>query len=205
MLLFFPGVLCALLVDALTVHRERTPAQFLTNAFALGMGSYLSLALVRDAVAGIARWFRLRPPLDVTSFDALVNDRVKIAWGEITLAATVGMVLSCIGAAAMNRKLVARAANALGITRRTGDFDVWGFLFNSRWGNVVTVRDVAQDTVYSGAVEAFSESVQNAELLLRNVKVFRNSTTAKLYDADRVYIARDTTSLVIETTKAEED
>ncbi|HEY0024198.1 MAG TPA: hypothetical protein VGB24_14880 [Longimicrobium sp.] len=34
-LLFFPGVLCALLVDALIAHRERTPAQFLTNAFVL--------------------------------------------------------------------------------------------------------------------------------------------------------------------------
>lgn len=205
MLLFFPGVLCALLVDALTVHRERTPVQFLTHSFALGMGSYLTLALVRDVAAAFAEWLRLREPLDITFFDALVNDGVRIAWGEIALATLVGFVLSCLVAAAMNRRLVARAANALGITRKTGDLDVWGFLFNSRWGNVVTVRDVAQDTVYSGAVEAFSESAQSAELLLKDVEVFRNSTTAKLYDADRVYIARDTTSLVIETTKAGRD
>jgi hypothetical protein len=205
LLLFFPGVLCALLVDALTVHRERTPAQFLTNAFALGMASYLSLALVRDAVAAFSKWLRLSEPLDITFFDALVNDGVKIAWGEIALAALVGVVLSGLVAAALDRRLVARGANALNITRRSGDLDVWGFLLNSRWGNVVTVRDVAQDTAYSGVVEAFSESAQNAELLLKDVEVFRNSTTAKLYDADRVYIARDATSLVIESTKASGD
>jgi hypothetical protein len=67
LLLFFPGVLCALVLDALTVHRERTPVQFLTHAFALGMGSYLSLYTVRDAVAAMAQWLRLRQPKDVVS------------------------------------------------------------------------------------------------------------------------------------------
>ena len=64
---------------------------------------------------------------------------------------------------------------------------------------------MTQDTAYSGVVEAFSESARNAELLLKDVEVFRNSTTAKLYDAERVYIARDAASLVIESTKAPGD
>jgi len=201
LLLFFPGVLCALLVDALTVHRERTPVQFLTHAFALGMGSYLSLALLRDVAAGVAKWLRLREPMDVTFFDALLNDHTRIAWREIAVATFVGLLLTCVVAAALNRKLIARGANALRITRKTGDLDVWGFLFNSPAGGLVTVRDIAHDTAYHGTVEAFSESSQNAELLLKEVKVFRNSTTSKLYDASRVYIARPTDSLVIEPAK----
>ncbi len=122
LLLFFPGVLCALLVDALTAHRDRTPVQFLTHAFALGMGSYLSLALVRDLAATLARWLRLREPLDVTFFDALLNDHTRIAWREIALAGGVGLVLSGAIVAVLNHNLIFRGANRLGVSRKTGDW-----------------------------------------------------------------------------------
>lgn len=200
LLLFFPGVLCALLVDALTVHRERTPAQFLTHAFALGMGSYLSLALVRDVVAGVARWFRLRPPLDVTFFDALVNDGVKIAWGEITLAAGVALILAGAISAMTNHNVIFRFARRLGISRKTGEIDVWGLLFSSNLGDRVIVRDPAHDLAYQGSVEAFSESSERAELLLSNVVVYRHTTATKLYNTDRVYLGRSVNEIVIEAT-----
>lgn len=198
LLLFFPGVLCALVVDALTVHRERTPVQFLTHAFALGMGSYLSLALVRDAMAGVAGWLRLRQPVDVTFFDTLVNDRVRIAWGEIALAAGVGAVLSCVMAAAVNRRLLMRFACRLKLTQKLGEPAVWSFLLNSERGKSLIVRDISQDTTYVGTVEAFSETPDNAELFLKEVEVFQNSSAMKLYDAAYVYLARDVRGLVIE-------
>jgi hypothetical protein len=200
LLLFFPGVLCALLVDALTVHRERTPAQFLTNAFALGMGSYLSLALVRDVVASVARWFRLRQPLDVTFFDALMNDRVKIAWGEITLAAGVALILAGAISAMTNHNVIFRFARHLGISRKTGEIDVWGLLFASNLGDRVIVRDPARDLAYQGSVEAFSESSERAELLLSDVVVYRHTTATKLYNTDRVYLGRSVNEIVIEAT-----
>jgi Family of unknown function (DUF6338) len=198
LLLFFPGVLCALVVDTLTVHRERTPVEFLTHAFALGMGSYLSLAVVRDALAVLARGVRLREPLDVTFFEALLNDRVRIAWGEIALAASVGVVLSCVMAAAVNRRLLMRFASRLNLTQKLGEPAVWSFVLNSERGKSLIVRDVAQDTVYVGTVEAFSETPDHAELFLKEVEVFQNSSALKLYDATYVYLARDVRTLVIE-------
>jgi len=198
LLLFFPGVLCAVLLDTLTVHRERTPVQFLTNAFALGMGSYLSLYTLRDASAAVAKWLRLREPRDVRFFDALLNDHVRIAWGEIALAACVAFMLAAGVAAILNHKLFARAAYRVGISRKTGDLDVWGLLFNSHRGETVLVRDVAQDRSYYGFVEGVSESSDNAEILLRDVTVFRNSTSEKLYEVARVYLARDSRHVVIE-------
>jgi hypothetical protein len=198
LLLFFPGVLCALVVDALTVHRERTPVQFLTHAFAMGMGSYLTLALVRDLAATFARWMRLRQPLDVTFFDALVNDGVHIAWGEIALAGGVGLMLSCAMAAAVNRRVFMRAAGRLHLTQKLGEPAVWSFVLNSERGKSLIVRDVGQDTVYVGTVEAFSETPDQAELFLKEVEVFQNSSALKLYDATYVYLARDVRTLVIE-------
>jgi hypothetical protein len=198
LLLFFPGVLCALLVDALTVHRERTPAQFLTNAFALGMASYLSLALVRDVVAAFSGWLRLSEPLDITFFDALVNDGVKIAWGEITLAAAVALILAGAISAMTNHNVIFRFARRLGISRKTGEIDVWGLLFASDLGDRVIVRDPAHDLAYRGSVEAFSESSERAELLLSDVVVYRHTTATKLYETDRLYLARNVNELVIE-------
>ncbi|HSU12943.1 hypothetical protein [Longimicrobium sp.] len=201
LLLFFPGVLCAILLDALTVHRERTPVQFLTNAFALGMASYLSLAAARDVTASAAQWLRLREPLDVTFFDALIDDHVHIAWREIALAALVGMVLVAVISTVLNRRLVHRAAYSLGLTRNTGDIDVWSTMLNSPLGKYVLVRDLAQDAAYIGTVEIFSETSREAELLLSDVEVFRNTTFTKLYDTDHVYLARSATALVIEPMK----
>jgi hypothetical protein len=198
LLLFFPGVLCALMLDTLTVHRERTPVQFLTNAFALGMGSYLSLYTLRDAAAALAKWLRLREPRDVRFFDALLNDHVRIAWGEIALSACVAVALASVVAVILNHKLFARAAYRVGISRKTGDLDVWGLLFNSGRGEVVLVRDVSQDRAYYGIVEGVSESPDKAEILLCDVTVFKNSSSEKLYEVGRVYLARDARHVVIE-------
>ena len=185
------------------MHRERTPVQFLTHAFALGMGSYLSLALLRDAAAATARRLHLRQLLDVTFFDALLNDHVRIAWREIVVATLVGLLLTCAVAAVLNRSIVPRIAHALRITRKTGRLDVWNFLFESPAGTHVLVRDLSKDMACAGRVEVFSDTSREAELLLKDVEVFQNSTSMKLYDAERVYIARDATSLVIEPQRIE--
>ena len=54
MLLFFPGVLCALVVHSLTIKRERTTPQFLTSAFVYGVSTYLLLAGLRETYAAAA-------------------------------------------------------------------------------------------------------------------------------------------------------
>jgi hypothetical protein len=128
----------------------------------------------------------------------LLNDHVRIAWGEIALSACVGFVLGQLLAASLNRKLFARAAYRLGVSRKTGDLDVWGLLFNSDSAGVVFVRDAGEDRAYHGSVEIASETAERAELLLRDVTVYTNSTSQKLYEARRVYLARDPRNVVIE-------
>lgn len=46
LLIFFPGIICAYMVDMFTNHRERTQFQFIINAFLLGFGSYLLFAVI---------------------------------------------------------------------------------------------------------------------------------------------------------------
>jgi hypothetical protein len=198
LLLFFPGVICALLVDALTVHRERTPAQFLTHSFVLGLGSYLSLNFVRDIVFQIAHSAGWRRPLPVTFFDALIDEKLRISWGEIALATLAAVVLGIGVSAALNHQFIHTAANRLRITKKFGDLDVWALLFNSPEVGWVVVRDLANDLTFRGWVDAYSDHGATPELLLRNVTVFRSSTGDQLYGTERVYLARPGHSLLIE-------
>jgi hypothetical protein len=198
LLLFFPGVICAMLVDTLTVHRERTSAQLLTHSFVLGLGSYLSLNVLRSGGFWIARLTGSPRPLPVTFFDALTDEKLRISWGEIALATLVAVILGIGVSAAINHRLVHEVANSLKVSRKFGDLDVWGLLFNSPDLGWVTVRDLGYDLTYEGWVDAFSDTSASAELLLRDVRVFRSSSGAQLYETSRVYLARPSDTLVIE-------
>ena len=197
-LLFFPGVLCALIVHALTIQRERTTPQFLTSAFVYGVSTDLLLAGLRTVYAGFAKLSGWAAPPRVTFFNVLTNEKARIAWGEIGLSAIVALLLGLVMAVVLNNNLLHKAAARIGISRRFGEVDVWGYFFNSPQIRWVAVRDLAADTVYEGWVEAFSDTGAAPEILLRDVTVKTNSTGTKLFDSKRVYLARDRTSLMIE-------
>lgn len=198
LLLFFPGVICALIVHALTVQRERTTAQFMTSAFVLGVWTYLVLAASRAGCAWIARAAGWPQPPDVLFFDVLTNERVRIAWGEIGVSALLAALIAFLVAAADNHYLLHRTAERLGISRRFGAVDVWGYFLDSPHVRWITVRDLASDRTYQGWLDAFSDTGTEPQLLLRDVEVYQNSTGTKLYDRKRVYLAPSKHAFVIE-------
>lgn len=200
LLLFFPGVLCALLVDALTVHKERKAVEFLTHAFLLGIGSYLTLYVARELVDAVAElpWSPYRP-LPLTFFDALLDVKARIAWGEIFLAAVSAVALAGTVSAFATHKVLHRLAKRWHISRKIGELDLWALLFNapgtSGW---VTVRDLRYDLMFFGWVEAFSDMADKPQLILRDVVTFEGSTGRELYRSDRVFLAREADSIIIE-------
>jgi hypothetical protein len=198
LLLFFPGLLCSMLVDALTVHRERTASQFLTNSFVLGLTSYLLLYTGQWACAGVAGLLGLHPPLPVTFVDALLNDTLRIAWGEIVLAAVIAVALGLLVSIGMNNQFLHRAARRLRITRKRGSLDLWSYVLGSPRINWIIARDLQHGFTYFGWLQEFSETAEMAELWLRDVAVYESSSGTKLYESDALYFCRDPRSIVIE-------
>lgn len=198
LLLFFPGVLCAMLVDALTVHRERTPAKFLTHSFVLGLTSYLLLYTAQWACAGMAARLRLRPPLPVTFLDALLNEKLRIASGEIVLAGGIAIVLGLVVSAGINNQVLHRVTRRMRITRKRGSLDLWSYVLGSPQVNWIIARDLQHGFTYFGWVQEFSETADMAEMWLRNVAVYESDSGTKLYESDGLYFGRDPRSLVIE-------
>lgn len=197
-LLFFPGVLCALVVDSLTIQRERTTPQFLTSAFVYGVSTYLLLAGSRAALETVCTWLGWAAPPRVTFFAALTDERTKIAWGEIGLSAGVAVLLAMLVSAALNHNLLHRIAERLRVSRRFGQADVWGHFLDSPRTSWIIVRDVDADLLYEGWVDAFSDTGADPQLLLSDVAVYRASTGTKLHDRKRVYLTPRKDSVIIE-------
>jgi len=62
----------------------------------------------------------------------------------------------------------------------------------------VTVRDHENDLIYDGWVQAFSDDSVDAELLLRDVSVYRNSTAEPLYQVGMMYVSRKRDDISLE-------
>ena len=70
--------------------------------------------------------------------------------------------------------MVAQVANTLHICYKFGDVGVWDFAFSSDMPEWVVVRDQDNEIAYEGWVRAFSDSVDENELLLKDVRVCHN-------------------------------
>jgi len=199
-LLFFPGVIAALMTDALVNHRERTPFAFGTRAVVLGLLSYLSLAALRAGVnmAGRSVVPPMAPLPELIFFRALTDERVRLEWVEIALAVLAASGISLIVSAGINHKWLHRTARRFGVSRRSGELDTWSLLFNSDEIGWLNVRDISRDLVYEGWVDAFSDSAAAPEVLLREVAVYRNSSGELLYRTPRAYLKFRPDDVVIE-------
>lgn len=210
LLLLVPGVLWSYIADAFTVHKDRKPFFFVLQSLLYGFLSYFAYWVILHACyllpfsisRPIPQQIVVTPPHTypkVAFLQALLNQTSPISFAEIILVCLLAIVLALFYTWVVNKKLCFRFAHKLGITRKFADDDVWGFTFNSddldQW---VTVRDHANDLMYSGWINAFSDNSRDAEVLLRDVSVYKNSTAEPLYQTGCMYIFRSRERITVE-------
>ncbi len=195
LLLFFPGLLCAYVVDNLTVHRPRETKSFVLQAFVLGIVSYFVYwsgikvinLILPDSVSA-----------DVFFLRSLTNSSSPFSYREIAI---VSILAICVGAGisvAARYKALNRFARYVGITKKFGELDVWGYLLNMEEIVWVTLRDHKNNLIYDGWVQAFSDDSKDAELLLRDVSIYKNDSAERLYQCGAVYLSRNREDVSIE-------
>lgn len=195
LLIFFPGIICAYMIDMFTIHHERTQFQFVINAFLLGFGSYLIYAAII--------YYCSPDKVDNINFlHTLSEGKAKLSLKEILRVCLISVVLAVIIIVANTHKLHFRLFQKLKITKKFGDQDVWGFLMNSSNTEWVTVRDIENNIMYDGWVKAFSDNAKEAELLLEDVAVYKNDTGEYLYNIDAQYLSLNRGKISIEIRSA---
>lgn len=198
LVLFFPGVVCLLIVDALTVHRERRTSQTVLLSFFLGVACYAAYCLFRPLlnVVGLklgVKWFS-----SSVFFDALLDPEVQLELGEILVVSIFAIPFALCASALTNWKILHRVARLIRVSKKFGDADVWSFVFNADDVDWVVVRDIRNNLTFEGWVHAFSDVEKPSELLLRDVAVYATDTGEKLYSVGALYLARNREEITIE-------
>ena len=207
LLLFLPGIICAFVVDALTVHRDRKPFDLILLSFVFGMAAYFEYWLI---VRTTGPWinqhfgnclesiFGAKFPTQFIFLNALQDKTKTLSFSEIGFVCLTSFAQGLILSALDTYKIPHRLARALRITRRSGELDVWGFTFNSPNIQFATIRDLKNDLVYDGWIQSFADDAKNSELLLRDVAVFRNSDGNFLYSVGALYLCIEPKNVAIE-------
>lgn len=202
LLLFFPGLICAFLVDQLTVHRPRENFLFIIQSFVLGLLSYFSYwAILRIA----AKIFPEKINPSLTFLRALTDSNTQYSFREIAYVTVCAVVIGLMFTFLSQHKVLNRVARNIGLTKKFGELDVWGFFMNVKEIEWVTVRDHANDLILDGWIQAFSDDSKDAEILLRDVSIYKNSTGEALYQVGAMYLSRNRQDISIECRTIEID
>jgi len=198
--ILFPGFLAALIVENFLNYSPKwTAFKFGIYSFILGVLSYMALQMsvwiIGIFPSSIDFLPQLTGELDIWSF-ASERD------GEIDLIEVFAAVAFSPGIGIITTRL-ANNRNWLGLKKATG---------SSKYGNenlfsnflaaknlgFVYIRDYELDLMYEGTVASFSENDDIQEIVLENVRVFRNHDSEHLESLPSLYISKPAGEFLIE-------
>lgn len=185
--IFVPGIIWERMDTAYGREHPKEQWDVVRRSFVFGLASYGLLFGIQWCLS----WFfgdlgRKLP--QIKKEESFLDANV---FKEIFFASLVSLICSVLWLYITNYKLVTRFLQKISATKRYGDEDIWEFTFNSRRAEVeyIHLRDFDKKLVYSGWVEAFSESEKQREIVLRDVILY-DFDSRVIMETERVYIAR---------------
>lgn len=195
-LIFVPGLIAFTIIDKLTVHKENKTLDVLLGSLTLGFICYFlyyPINLVLKIVPLLSNY------INPFSFIASLSDsKSALNFQEILIVTILSIPIGLAFAAFSNHRVLYRVANQLKISKKQDDISVWNNTFCRDSPQWVIVRDTKNNIMYQGWAEFFSEGSTQYELLLRDVKVYKNSDQTELYTMSAVYFLIKDNSLILE-------
>ena len=180
--LFLPGLIAFLIVEALTIHRSIPMVRVFLYSLVLGFLCYFIHYPLAKVLAG-----------DESSFsfmDFLKTSQLTLEPNEIFLVTSLSIPLALLISLALNKHWLHRVAYRIRVSKKFANPDVWSLVMNEDGSEWVVVRDLEHDLIYEGWVVAFSDSTDDFdEVLLTDARVYRNSTGQELYKVPSVYLS----------------
>jgi hypothetical protein len=196
-LLFIPGIIAFLIIESITVHKEIKIHRLIIYSLLLGFICYSIFNLIMIIIEHNVN-YRCSFFISLTGNSAQSLNLIEIFY--VTL---ISILVGFISSTLINYKILHKIAFTFKASKKFGDIDVWGYIMNSSNEDIewVVVRDIENDLIYEGWVNAFSDGNDRDEMFLRYVIVFRNSTGVKLYEVPAMYLPRKRDKLIIEFPK----
>jgi hypothetical protein len=194
-IVFVPGIIWERMDSQYGREHPKEQWDVIRRSFVFGLASYGILFGISWCLSWHFGDLGLRLP-QIKKEEAFLDTTVL---KEIFFASLVSLVSSILWLYITNYKLVTRFLQTISATKRYGDEDIWEFTFNSRRAEVeyVNIRDFDKKLVYTGWVEAFSESEKQREIVLRDVILY-DFDSRVILETERVYLARSADNIDIE-------
>ena len=193
--LFLPGMVVAIIVDKLTKNRREYGVEFLLFSSLYGLISYLTA----HVLCVVINWLSCNKlNLGLTFFDSIFQDNLTPNLTEVFFTSIIAVALGLILSKIIQKGTLYKIAKKWGMTVQSGTDSVWESVLKSDEITWITIRDKEKDLLYQGYLEQYSDSFEKAEVFLREVKVYEDSTGAFFYDVDAVYLTLDPDHIIIE-------
>lgn len=185
------------MIERLTVPHDRSQLYFFLHAFVSGVLAYAEYGILLSIWSFLAHG---SARADVHFLATLADSSQPLVLAEVLAVCTISIVNGFLLSACINRNYLNRLGRRLGVTKKFGSLDVWGYVCNSPLDSLkwVRVRDHRHDLCYEGWVEAFSDTNAACELFIREVKTFKNTSAEFLYTIPGAYLSQDPKDVTIE-------
>lgn len=202
-LISFPGLISTILCDKLLVHAERWDAfKYGVYTFVFGVGSYVALQSAVWLLAATDRhlpWLEARDQLQL--WTTLISGK-SLDFSEVGWATAIAPLIALVSVYFVNKKIINRAAQKLGISNKYGDENLFSYFLNSPDVYWLYVRDPGAALSYRGAVRSFSETKDVQEVVLTDVTVYSYPDSDELYRLDSIYLSKPLGAFIIEAPAA---
>lgn len=189
-----PGIIGSKVYRKLRGKTEKKAWEDFVEILIFCVLSYALYGLTQDRLVSLLpEWVGLKSSF--TAVDEILAKGALPQFQDIVLASFVGVLFGYIASYVYKYKIINRMAQWIRATNRYGDEDVWEYFHNSRKIQEATwvfVRDHKLNLIYFGAVEVFSDSGKQRELVLTEVDVYDDERKSNLlYSVPIMYLSRE--------------
>lgn len=198
-LILIPGILCALVIEKLTVHKPWSAFKFGIHSITTGALTYLIFQILQNIPIYLRNLGSdCQKRYETLSIWTNLTNTKNIPYDEIAYGCLTSLFLGFFASAFVQFKVLNRTAQFLGITTKYGDENLYSYFLNSPITDEVYLRDLETGLTYHGLVESYSEDEKNKEIVLTKVTIFDSDSGDELYDLEKIYIGKSEENLIIE-------
>ncbi len=198
--ILFPGFLAALIVENFLNYSPKwTAFKFGIYSFLLGVLTYIALQLSVWLIglfpSRISFLSQLTGELDIWNFASKREGTIDLI--EVFAAVAFSPIIGIITTRLANDRRWFGLKRATGSSKYGNENLFSNFLAAKNLGYVY-IRDYELDLMYEGTVASFSENDDIQEIVLENVRIFRNHDSEHLETLPSLYISKSAGEFLIE-------
>lgn len=191
--LFFPGIITYLIVQNLSYFVEKKNLNLALYSGIFGLGAYLTYWVILRAI----NYFSVIET-DVSFISNLLNTSTQLDISEIINVTFIAVFNGFILAVAIRENLLAKIGFGFSKKSIQPSRAIWNSILFERIGEWVVIRDMENDLMYRGWLRNVSDTADEGEIFLRDVRVSKNASAKKLYETPGIYLKFDVTKISIE-------